>query len=59
MSTQERDITLRNNERSNSNSILPNIGVTMSDSVSLIVRSADQTRKAAVSLPAALSVEQF
>lgn len=31
----------------------------MSDSVSLIVRSADQTRKAAVSLPATLSVEQL
>lgn len=31
----------------------------MSDSVSLIIRSADQTRKAAVALPATLSVEQL
>ena len=31
----------------------------MSDSLSLIIRSADQTRKAAVSLPAVLSVEQL
>ena len=31
----------------------------MSDSISLVIRSADQTRKAAVSLPAALTVEQL
>ncbi|MEH2161557.1 MAG: hypothetical protein V7K38_11025 [Nostoc sp.] len=31
----------------------------MSDSVSVVIRSADQTRKAAVSLPAALTVEQL
>ncbi len=31
----------------------------MSESVSLIIRSADQTRKAAVQLPIALTVEQL
>lgn len=31
----------------------------MSDSLSLVIRSADQTRKAAVSLPAALTIEQL
>ena len=31
----------------------------MSDSVSVVIRSADQTRKAAVSLPAVLTVEQL
>lgn len=31
----------------------------MSDSLSLVIRSADQTRKAAVSLPVALTVDQL
>ena len=31
----------------------------MSDSISLVIRSADQTRKAAVSLPVALTVDQL
>ncbi len=31
----------------------------MSDSLSLIIRSADQTRKAAVSLPVGLTVDQL
>jgi len=31
----------------------------MSDSISLVIRSADKTRKAAVSLPALLTVEQL
>jgi len=31
----------------------------MSDSLSVVIRSADQTRKAAVSLPAVLTVEQL
>jgi|GEM_PF-3596277 len=31
----------------------------MSDSISLVIRSADQTRKAAVTLPAALTVDQL
>ncbi len=31
----------------------------MSDSISLVIRSADQTRKAAVSLPPALTIEQL
>jgi hypothetical protein len=59
MSTEERNFTLRDQEKFNSNSISPNIGVRMSDSISLVIRSADQTRKASVTLPGLLTIEQL
>lgn len=59
MSTRERDTTLQDLERSNRNSVLSNLGVSMSDSISLVIRSADQTRKASVTLPKNLSVEEL
>ncbi|MBE5228571.1 MAG: hypothetical protein INR81_05405 [Microcystis aeruginosa PMC 728.11] len=49
---------MRDIPRSNINSILPNIGGTMSD-LSVTVRMADGTRKAAVTLPATLTVDQI
>ena len=60
MSSEERDTTLRDWERSDSNSILPNLGENMPvDSRSVVVRMADGTRKAAVSLPGTLTIGQL
>jgi hypothetical protein len=59
MSCSERNLTLYDLERSNRNSILPNIGEKMSDTLSLIVRTVDKTRKSVATLPSNLNVEQL
>ena len=59
MSNSERDTALRDQERSNRNPIPINIGDNMADQISLMIRTADGTRKSAVALPQDLTIEQL